>query len=97
MSRYTREPTTDLSAEELVRRGYRRTSNAYCMVSRIDRGDWLEVMAKRLRCKADELDPKKWADFYRRVYSQDNLTVAPAVFRKIPTSNHDPVGFVNLD
>jgi hypothetical protein len=95
-------PTTRLSAEELVARGYRRTSNAYGRISRIDRPDWLEVLAEKMRrAPADfilrdgtgQVSPL-WCDFYRRVYSQDAHTVSPSTLALIPGSDHDPIGYV---
>ena len=77
-------------AEELTKLGYRRTSNAYCIVSRIDREDWLDVLAKQRHCSV--------ADFYNvdgsgiganhkehyiRVHSKDNLTVHPRVYKNM--------------
>lgn len=32
---------------ELEQLGYRRVSNAYCLVARIDRDDWLDVLAEK--------------------------------------------------
>ena len=49
--------TATTFAYELLQKGYRRTSNAYCLVSRIDRDDWLQVLAKQLNCSV--------ADFYK--------------------------------
>lgn len=75
------------TANELTRLGYRRTSNAYCMVSRIDREDWLNVLAKERNCsRADfyNVDGTGIADshrdYYIRVHSKDNHTIHPAVF-----------------
>lgn len=90
-------PTTDLSVEELVAMGYKRVSNAYGLVARIDREDWLDVLARSMpgRCVADFLvvagrDAGKpselWANHYRRVYSKDWHTVLEADIRKFPPS-----------
>lgn len=97
-------PTTKLSAEELVARGYRCVSRAYGLVARVDRSDWLEVLAKEMmRAPADFLvlsGPDKgrpsglWADYYRRCHSKDMHTVPEHVCRQVPTSCHDPIGFV---
>lgn len=43
-------------AGELMQKGYRRVSNAYCRVARIDREDWLDFLARQRRCSR--------ADFY---------------------------------
>lgn len=75
-------------ATELTLVGYRRTSRAYCTVARIDREDWLDVIASNILCpKADLYDAKEggvsamWYDYYIRVYSKDKQTVHPDVMR----------------
>lgn len=85
----------------LIAQGYRRTSNKYGMVSRIDRPDWIEVLAKELhRAPADfyvpgEPEPSgSWCDYYRRCLSKDTITLHVEVARQIPTSSHDPVGYI---
>lgn len=87
--------------EVLVAQGYRCVSRAYCMVARIDRPDWLEVMAKRVGCAVADFYRKDgggvsamWADTYRREHSKDVLTVHPDIVRMIPTSGWDPVGYI---
>jgi len=77
-------------AEELTKLGYRKTSNAYCLVSRIDREDWLEVLAKQRHCsRADfyNVDGSGISDshkeHYIRVHSKDNLTVHPNVYKNM--------------
>lgn len=96
-------PTTNMSAEELIARGYRKTSNAYGHVTRIDRPDWVEFLAGKLgRSVAELYDPKTgkpagtWADHYRTMYSDDTHTVDFNTTRRIPTSGHDPVGFIDV-
>lgn len=74
------------SIAALIRYGYRRTSRAHGIVSRIDRKDWKEISRKR-GCPVD-------ADWYRRCISPDNLTIPLSIIRYIPTSGHDPVGYV---
>lgn len=73
-------------AGELMKQGYRKTSNAYCHVSRIDREDWLDVLAKQRHCsRADfyNVDGSgvgdQHRDHYIRTFSKDKLTVAPEV------------------
>lgn len=88
------EPLSELSAEELIKRGYRRTSNKFCILARIDREDWLEFMADE-HPNMMRMDQASLADFYRRVYSKDKVT-SPAS-RDVPSSNHDPVGYVELE
>ena len=77
-----------VTAGELMAKGYRKTSNAYCMVSRVDREDWLEVMAAQRNCSVADfynIDGTGVRDSHRghyiRVFSEDNLTVSPKVLR----------------
>lgn len=84
------ELTSVVWAKELMDQGYRKVSNAYCRVARIDREDWLDVLAKHLRCsRADfyNVDGSgigdRWRDHYVRVYSKDKQTVHPLILRKI--------------
>jgi hypothetical protein len=76
---------------ELTRQGYRRISNSYCMIARIDRDDWLDVLAAERRCsRADfyNIDGSgvgdQHKDYYIRSHSKDILTVSPELIRKIP-------------
>lgn len=78
-------------AQDLYAKGYRRTSNAFCIVSRIDRDDWLDVLAKERYCsRADFYNVDgtgigdQHRDYYVRVYSKDKHTVAPEVVKLIP-------------
>jgi hypothetical protein len=84
--------------EELIAAGYRRTSNRHRLISRIDREDWIAVLARhanRTRASVEEtLDNGGWQDFYRRVLSQDTIELDNARVRGIPTSGGDPVGYV---
>lgn len=91
-----------IAAEELIALGYRRTSNKHKMISRIDRPDWLIVLAKNLRRSPAEFyvpgerEPAAtWCDHYRRVHSKDTLEVEEAVFRAIPGSGYDNCGYVD--
>ena len=75
-------------ANYLMAQGYRKTSNAYCLISRVDREDWLDVLAKERRCsRADfyNVDGSgvgdQHRDHYIRVFSKDNHTVALEVLR----------------
>lgn len=87
--------------ENLVARGYRRTSRRHGMVSRVDRPDWKEVLAKHLIRSVPEMEkmvrrsPGDWEDYYRRVLSKDTITLnPPSRALSIPSSDHDPVGYV---
>lgn len=96
------------TAEDLIRRGYRRVSNKYRIVSRIDRPDWREFMAKEHAPWDPQGDGMGWVfllgrqagsaeDHYRSVYSKDNIENIPnEIFKQIPGSGYDPVGYVNL-
>lgn len=77
-------------AKTLMDDGYRKVSNAYCMVARIDREDWLDVLAKQRGCsRADfyNLDGSgigdQHKDHYVRMFSKDTQTVAPEILRLI--------------
>ena len=85
------EVTAFIVAGELTARGYRRTSNAYCRVGRIDREDWLDVLAAERHCsRADfyNVDGSgigdRHRDHYVRTFTKDRHTVAPEVIRLIP-------------
>ena len=76
--------------------GYRVVSRKYGMISRIDRKDWKEYMAKQHAPWDAEGEGIKWvqllgdraaADHYRRVYSKDTLEIGrKALTLKIPNS-----------
>jgi hypothetical protein len=77
---------------DLYSKGYRRVSNAYCRVARIDREDWLTVLAEQRRCSIAHFYnvdgsgiSDQHRDHYVRCHSKDVLTVSPAISRKIPT------------
>ncbi len=77
--------------QELIRKGYRRTSNAHGMVSRVDRPDWKERLKEMYPHSPGVLNP----DFYRRCVSQDTLELHNDDAQKIPNSNHDMTGYVD--
>jgi len=91
---------TQLSAQELIDRGYRMVSNSGRMVARIDREDWVGSMARRMRVNPRDFydhrgfPSSQWCDYYRRMFSRDVLIVNEEILSKIPTSGHDPVGYV---
>jgi hypothetical protein len=85
------DSTTAKSVEELIQLGYRRVSNAYCEVARIDREDWLDFMAEEIRCCVADFYNKdgsgvanNWKDHYIRCFSNDVLCVGPSKIRQIP-------------
>lgn len=92
--------------QTLIDAGYRRVSNAFGHVARVDREDWKEHMAQKhapwdpsgtgmewVRCLENN---RMASDFYRRDRSltEDVLVLPPEFARRIPTSSHDPVGFI---
>lgn len=90
-----------LTGEQATAMGYRRTSNRYLICSRIDRADWLDVLAKELgRSPAQFFVPGArepegcWGDYYRRVISRDKIELREAEFRKVPGSDHDDCGYI---
>lgn len=90
-----------LSTEELIARGYRRISNKHGMLARIDRSDWIEVLAKHLKRSPAELyapgepNPEPcWYDYYRRVLSRDKVTVPKWAAKNIPNSDRDTCGYI---
>ena len=77
-----------VTAADLMKQGYRKISNAYCHVARIDREDWLDILAHERRCsRADfyNVDGSgvgdQHRDHYVRSFSKDKHTVAPEVLR----------------
>lgn len=79
-------------AHHLTKEGYRRASNAYCLIVRPDRDDWIDVLATKMNCcnadyyMKDGSGPSpQWRDHYSRIYSTDKQTVAPEILRKIPS------------
>ena len=81
----------------LVALGYRRTSRKYGIVSRIDRPDWKEVLARSGYLMGPGREGNH-ADTYRACYSSDKITLEPpSLALEVPTSGHDPIGFVPKD
>jgi hypothetical protein len=94
-------PRLAIKAQILTAQGYRRTSNTHGMVSRIDRPDWVDVLAKAQHCSpADFYGPGEatpaanWCDHYRRGYSKDTLIVGTVLAKLIPTSGGDSTGYI---
>jgi hypothetical protein len=97
-------PSAAKTVEELVSAGYCRTSNRFGLVSRIDRADWKEYMAKRHSPWSKE-DGLRWVaalghagaeDHYRRIYSTDTVTVGQALGKHFPASSSTVTGFKPL-
>jgi hypothetical protein len=98
--------TNKMTGEEATRLGYCRISNKYRIVARIDDPQWIEKLAKHLHRSVAELyrDDKgnpgalevspMWADFYRRTFSKDQLTLKLEEFLKVPGSDWNPTGWV---
>ena len=95
---------THEDAAALVKQGYRRISNKFCLASRIDRLDWREVMAQDHAPWDWQGEGLTWvnclgtggaADFYRRCLSKDNVKMDEEVSRMVPTSNHDNCGYIH--
>jgi hypothetical protein len=81
-----------LHAGKLQEKGYYKVSNAYCRVARIDRDDWLLVLAKSMNCSVADFYnvdgtgvSNRWRDHYVRCFSEDVLTVSPSIIRRMST------------
>lgn len=77
-----------LSAKTLKERGYRITSRKHNIASRVDREDWVTY--------SEDNNYPVCADWYRRVLSEDKLTVSAITCKKLPTSCHDNIGYVEV-
>jgi hypothetical protein len=85
----------------LISKGYRRTSNKYGMVSRVDRSDWREYMAKH-HTPWDIKRGLEWvealgdsaSDYYRRVLSKDSKEFGREYAKFFPSSSGSGVGWV---
>ncbi|KVR21647.1 hypothetical protein WK13_34480 [Burkholderia ubonensis] len=91
---------TSLEVQRLKAQGYCRTSNKWGLLSRIDRPDWQQHMAER-HCPWSAEQGMKWVrglgkdaeDQYRRVYSQDSITVPRDVAKQFPPSGGTVTGY----
>lgn len=94
----------EYKAKALSEMGYRRISNSHRIISRVDRPDFVQVLAEKLhRAPADFYIPGRdtvdghWCDHYRRCFSHDKIDGVPEeIFKLIPGSNHDACGYVHL-
>ena len=74
----------------MTARGYRRVSNRYRIIARVDRPDWIPLATNMHGYFMG-------TDHYRRCLSQDCIEGVPdRIYKLIPASNHDDVGFVDL-
>lgn len=94
-------PTVQHMVADITAQGYRRISNKYGTVARVDREDWVQVMAKHLRrapadfyVLGEDKVTWNWCDYYLRTLSKDKLTLPPSVAAMIPSSIGDNVGYV---
>lgn len=85
-------------ADDYIAKGYRVTSNRHCIISRIDREDWVHHLKEctGIDTVDDTILEEHWCDYYRRCISKDNLTVDQHVCRLIPNSSYDTTGFVRM-
>ena len=81
-------------AHKLEKDGYLRTSNAYCLVGRIDRLDWIDVLAVHMHCcnadfymKDGSGPSEQWKHHYIRAFTEDKHTVAPEISSKMRSAN----------
>jgi len=88
------------TVEALIAAGYCVTSRKHCEVSRVDRPDWREYMAKQHApwCRKEGM---AWVDamgvgaedHYRRVYSRDSRQIDDVALRSFPPSGNTCTGF----
>jgi len=91
------------NTKTLIKRGYRRTNNKYGLISRIDRPDWKEFMAKshspwniEAGMRWVESLGESASDYYRIVYSHDTIEVGQRYGKLIPPSHIDPVEYIEI-
>ena len=77
-------------AAQLHEKGYICISNKYRIIGRVDRDDWLMVLAKQMNCSpanyyrldGSGIDPQ-WKEHYIRVHTEDTLAVSEGVFSRL--------------
>lgn len=77
-----------LLAGQYLKEGYIGISNKFKHIGKVDRKDWLTVIAKDMGCPlafyynldGSGLDPQ-WEEHYIRCYSKDILTVSEEVYK----------------
>lgn len=79
-----------IRAGKLYQDGYICISNRFHIVGRIDREDWLELMAKDRFMTLEEFVKLQFdfKEYYIRVLSKDTFTVDPQVY-KLLKSQHN--------
>jgi hypothetical protein len=91
-------------AQKLMSLGYRVTSRKHTTLSRVDKSDWKEVMAKS-HCPYDIEEGRAWVnvlsereaeDFYRRVISKDRVKVSEETMKLIENSNSAITGYIEV-
>jgi hypothetical protein len=90
------------ATQRLIAMGYRIISRRHRMAARVDRPDWKQFMAQQIAPWDPQGEGMAWvehlgndaADQYRRVYSRDQITVSATAMHQIPSSCHDPIGYV---
>lgn len=95
---HPRQPTERVKVPEssvpaMIAAGYRRVSNSYCHLARLDRPDWREYMAYQQAPWDPAGEGMDWvrrrgmADHYRRCYSPSVIALADeAIYRMFPAS-----------
>lgn len=94
----------EISTLKPFKEGYCVTSRKFGIVSRIDRPDWKEYMAKQQRPWSlkeglewvEALGEQDAEDFYRRCYSKDKLTIGKRKASFYPKSHTTITGFNNF-
>lgn len=72
---------------DYIKEGYRIVSRKYGRVARLDRTDWKEFLIKEYPNFKKGMTDLAIADFYRRVYSKDEIELGKdALTLKIPNS-----------
>jgi len=79
-----------MNIEQLAAKGYRRISAKHGTVARIDRPDWVDVLAEKLRRSPAEFylpgetrPAEHWAEHYLRCFSKDVWSMSPDEAREL--------------
>ena len=82
----------------LERSGYARVSNSRNLIARIDRRRWLNAVARHLGREdaAVNMNRRQAADMYRRLFTQDKLTVTREIAQALPSSLDGPCDWMPL-